>query len=62
MNHIDIRNRHDQLRLEYFSSLEPALKADRYTLSSHLHNEDVLRKRKINLCTLNCDCACTGQK
>lgn len=62
MNCIDVRNGHEQLRLEYFSFLKPVLKTSNYTISSKSLDEATTTDRKMRLISVGCDCACTGQK
>jgi len=62
MSRLDVRNGHEQLRLEYFASLKSTLKTSNYTISSKSLDESTTTDRKIRLISVGCDCACTGNK
>lgn len=62
MDRVRCQDRPLNLRLNYFSSPSPLVKARRYTVSPGLSGEIESHNRKAQRISPDCDCACAGQK
>ncbi len=62
MNRIQCQDKPLDLRLSYFSSSKPLVKARQYAISPNLSGEIKSYDRKVQQLSWDCDCACRGQK